>query len=123
MLGLGPVSSRSISGSPFKLNLVELTAIATGALLTFSGVTNPGITLPAYASGALVTLGGTAVPIWLQTATTTGTFLTLGGSATLELYGRPIVFHAIPEQMTFNAQSERFEFTPRADTITFRGMR
>lgn len=123
MLGLGPVSSRSVSGSPFKLTQVPLYAIATGALLTFGGITHPGFTLELSANGALVTLGGTASGFWLQNATTTGTFLTISGSATGRLLGSPIIFTATPENLTFTAQAERFLFNAQTDSHKFYGSR
>lgn len=122
MLGFSPVSGRAVSGSS-GLTAVAAALVASGALLTFGGTTNPGYTLPATASGSILAFNGTANAFWLASATTTGNFITLGGSPAGELLGNPITFYAAQDRLEFVAQADNFTFSAVADTITFRGMR
>jgi hypothetical protein len=120
MLGLGPISSRSISGSPF--SLIGYTALIAGAAtITFSLSAAWGARLHA-AGTARLTFTPTA--IWSSLNATSGTAtLTFTGEALLRLAGQPIIFYAQPERMIFFGQSESMSFTARADNYNFKGMR
>jgi hypothetical protein len=121
MLGLGPIASRSIAGSPFKLTLVELFGAASGSLLTFGGVTAAGATVELSASGPLLTFGGSASAHWTQEIAASGNILSLGGTANLTLVGRPLVLTALAEQRVATAQPDRFVTTALAQPYISQG--
>lgn len=120
MLGFSPVSSRPISGSPFSLILVLSAITATGAL-TFSGSARWGAFLNAHATGRLI-FSGSGRWSSRNALSSTGT-LTFNGSGLLQVAGKPIVFYAVPERLSFVSTSERLTFNARPDNFTFRGMR
>lgn len=120
MLGIGPISSRGISGSPFKLVVVAAAMSATGAI-TFSGAADTKLYQNIAATGS-ITFGGTATWYCYYNQVATGA-ITFSGSALLRVIGRPFVFTAIPERLTFTGNSDRYTFVAKADNYTFRGMR
>lgn len=120
MLGFAPVSARSISAGPFGLIGYTAAMLATGTL-TFSGSARWGAFMAGTATGRL-TFSGSAVWSSLNILSGTGT-VTFGGNGLLKVAGRPIVFYAIPERLTFVSTPERLTFNARADNFTFKGMR
>lgn len=83
MLGLSPISSRSISGGATSLIAVPMTLAASGVLVTLGGSALGGNYLDLTASGAFVSLSGTAVPLvgYLNAMEAQGPILTVGGLA------------------------------------------
>lgn len=120
MLGFGPISSRSISGSPFSLIAVTMAISATGAI-TFDGTADTKLYQNIAATGS-ITFGGAATWYCYYNQIATGG-ITFSGSALLRVIGRPFVFTAIPERLTFTGNADRYTFAARADNYTFRGMR
>lgn len=120
MLGLAPISARPISGGTFGLVNVPSAITATGTL-TFAGSARWGAFLAAHATG-LLRFSGSARWSSLNAISASAT-LTFAGSALLKVAGRPIVFYAVPERLTFTGLSDRLSFTAKADNFTFRGMR
>ena len=122
MLGFGPISSRSISGSPFGLISVSVSLAATGAFLTFGGNAFTGQVL--RASGAAITISGTAPGVWLQNmASVAVDALSFGGTPRLLLAGKPFKFRMIAQPFTFTAARNSYSFKMIARPYSFRGYR
>lgn len=111
---------RSISGSPYRLLAYTAAMAATGAL-TFSGSAVWGAYMRASATGTLI-FGGSAAWATRNALAASGA-LTVGGNALLRVAGRPFVFYAIPERLTFTGIPDRYSFTGQASNYNFRGMR
>lgn len=120
MLGFAPISARPISGGAFGLIATTALITATGAL-AFSGSARWGSFIAAHATGSLAFNGSARWTTRNALSATTG--LVFGGDGILRVAGRPVVFYAIPERLTFNGLPERYSFTAKADNFTFRGMR
>lgn len=131
MLGFGPISSRSISGSPFSLIAIPMTMAATGAIVTLGGTANGNNYLTMAASGPIVTFGGTAdplvavfremaasgpivtigglaVPTWTQAMSATGAIVELTGRPVLLIAGKPFVVRMISEPFRVRESTENY---------------
>lgn len=120
MLGFSAVSARPISAGPFSL-IGYAAAITASIAITFSGSATWGAMIRGSATARIV-FGGSATWSSLNALTASGG-LVFNGSGPLRLAGKPIVFYAVPERLTFVGLPERYSFTARADNFTFRGMR
>lgn len=121
MLGFGPISSRSISGSPFSLVSVTVSLAASASFLTFGGQAFSGT--PLRASGVAITFSGTAPGVWLQDIAATGLAIEFGGIPRLLLAGRPFRFRMIAQPYTFTAARNAYSFKMIARPYSFRGYR
>lgn len=119
MLGFGPLGSRPISGSPYRLIAITA-AISATCTLTFSGSASTGL-ISYISSTVSLTFGGSARWSSLNSISATAT-LTFDGSARLRVAGRPIVFTAIPDSWNFRAQVEDWTLTALNDNFVFRGV-
>jgi hypothetical protein len=123
MLGFGPISSRSISGSPFRLVSVPLYMAASGSLLSLSGSMDGAYYIVMQASGPLLSLSGSAPGVWLQDMSASGTLLRLGGLPRLLLAGKPFKFKMIAQPYVFRATRSSYDFKMIARPYKFRGYR
>lgn len=121
MLGLAPLSTRSISGGPFSLVAVALQAAASGALITISGTAQPGAYIPIRATGSALAFGGTAAIHWTQTIAGTGPVITFGGDALLRLAGKPLKITALRDSFRITAQSDRLILSTLAQPYSMKG--
>jgi hypothetical protein len=120
MFGLGPISSTSISGGPFKLITVPL-VLAASVSITFSITARAGAFIPMSAS-VLLAISGTPT-LWVdQTLSGSGT-LTFGGTPTLRVAGKPIILSAVPVSYTLRAPPSSYTLKSDSHQFTVRGVR
>jgi hypothetical protein len=121
MLGLGGISSRGISGSPFSLVAIPLSLAASASFLTFGGQAFTGTVL--RASGVAITFSGSAPGVWLQDIGAIGNAIEFGGQPRLLLAGKPFIFRMIAQPLTFSSARDTYTFKMIARPYTFRGYR
>lgn len=120
MLGLGPIASRSISGSPFKLTAVTASMAAT---LTIAFNIGGLAGLPAPMSATLGINFGLTGRMIVQQKLAANLTITFGGAPNLRLLGKPITLVALPQSYAVRAMNDSFAVKALPQSYTIRGVR
>lgn len=120
MFGFGPISSTSISGSPFKLIAVPL-SIAAVISFEFGGTPTSGVISRMSASVGMAF--GITARLFVSQAISGTMTITFGGTSNLRLAGKPIVISAISQSFTLRAPPDSYTLKATSEHFTIRGVR
>jgi hypothetical protein len=120
MLGMAPLSSRSISGGPFALVTVPL-AIAATVTIAFAGTANAGRFSPMTAIARITFAGTPLLSVDQAISATIG--ITFGGTPTLRLAGKPLILNAVPQSYTLRADKASYTLKAMPQSFTVRGVK
>jgi hypothetical protein len=120
MLGIGPISSRSISGSPFKLVAVPL-ALAATATVSFAVNGRVGVFSQLHASIGVAF--AVSAQLFVNQALSGTATITFGGTSLLRIAGKPIILSAIPVSYTLRASPDSYTLKAAPEPFMVRGVR